>query len=142
MKQKQKDFLTLRADGLSFDKIAKKLNTHKTTLIEWSKIYSKELSDLQFINLQQLKEQYKHTTTERYKQLLKHLNKIDEALEGIDLQTANIKDLMMVRNDLLDKLSKIEARAEHTTSLKEPSILNQPLTLEDDTPIKVKLDEL
>jgi hypothetical protein len=142
MKQKQKEFLTLRADGLSFDNIAKKLKVHKTTLIEWSKIYSDEISDLQFINLQQLKEEYKHTTTERYKQLLKHLNKIDEAIEAIDLKTANIKDLMQVRNELLDKISEIEDKAEHTTSLKEPNISNQFLILEDDIPIKAKLDEL
>ena len=139
MKPKQREFLTLRADGLSYDKIAKKLKVHKTTLIEWSKTFSNEIKDLQFLNLQQLKEEYKHTTIERYRQLLKHLNKVDEAIEALDLNTANIKDLILARNDLLEKINKIEAKAEHSTQLTEPLYTN----FEDDNiPIKARLNEL
>ena len=136
MNKKQKEFLLLRADGLSYDKISQKLNTHKTTLIEWSKLFENEIKDLQFINLQQLKEEYKHTTTERYKRLLKYLNKIDKAIEEIKLEKVSIKDLMLIRNDLILEINKVESTAIHTTPYKE----DDSFIFQKDA--KVKLDEL
>ncbi|HRF57707.1 MAG TPA: hypothetical protein PLV58_09975 [Campylobacterales bacterium] len=75
MNDKQKHFLTLRADGLSFDKIAATLKTNKQTLIKWSKLFASEINDLKFQSLADLKEQYKHTQRAKYEQLLKHLQK-------------------------------------------------------------------
>ena len=39
LNSKQMEFVTLRADGLSFDKIAKQLKISKATLIQWSKLF-------------------------------------------------------------------------------------------------------
>lgn len=39
MNDKKKKFLLLRADGNSFDKIAKELKVTKKTLIQWNRIY-------------------------------------------------------------------------------------------------------
>ena len=35
--EKQQKFIELRAEGLSFDEIAKRVNISKPTLIKWSK---------------------------------------------------------------------------------------------------------
>lgn len=58
MDAKQREFILLRADGLSYDKIAKKLNTAKTTLIQWSKLFEDEIKELQFHAMAELKEAY------------------------------------------------------------------------------------
>jgi len=100
MTKEHKQFITLRADGKTFDYIAKKLNKAKSTLIQWNKIYQDDINDMIFLSMQQLKEEYKHTQKEKYQQLLKHLAKVDKAISEIDLTRATIKDLILVRNDI------------------------------------------
>ena len=48
MNAKQREFILLRADGLSYDKIASQLKTTKSTLIQWSKLFEDEIKDIQF----------------------------------------------------------------------------------------------
>ena len=103
-----KKFITLRADGKSFDSIAKKLNKAKSTLIQWSKLYQDDINDMIFLSMQSLKEEYKHTQREKYQQLLKHLSKVDKAISEIDLSKATIKDLILVRNDIQNSLNDME----------------------------------
>lgn len=108
MNDKQKKFLQLRASGMSFDKIAIELKTSKPTLIQWGRLFKDELNDMKFQSLATLKETYQYTTRAKYEQLLKHLSKIDEAIEGFDYTTATLKDLATVRNDIIAQLEKIE----------------------------------
>lgn len=108
MNDKQKKFLQLRASGMSFDKIAIELKTSKPTLIQWGRLFKDELNDMKFQSLATLKETYQYTTRAKYEQLLKHLSKIDEAIEGFDCTTATLKDLATVRNDIIAQLEKIE----------------------------------
>lgn len=114
MNEKQKKFLLLRADGLSFDNIAKEIKVTKKTLIQWSRIYKDDINDLQFQTMRDLKEQYSYSKQKKYEQLLKHLQKIDEAIEETDLKTASIKDLLLVRNDLNFKLEQMEKSTKFT----------------------------
>ncbi len=60
MNNKQKQFIVLRADGISFDKIAEKLKTSKPTLIKWNKDFEDDIKDLQFEAFIQLKETFNH----------------------------------------------------------------------------------
>jgi len=108
MNDKQKKFLQLRASGLSFDKIAIELKTSKPTLIQWGRLFKDELNDMKFQSLATLKETYQYTTRAKYEQLLKHLSKIDEAIESFDYTGATLKDLATVRNDIIAQLEKIE----------------------------------
>jgi len=108
MKQKQKIFLKLRADGVSFDKISKEINVSKPTLIKWSKLLSNEINDLKSLSILTIKEEYQYTQKQQYKVLLKHLNKVDKAIEEKDLSKVSIKDLILLKNDILDKLNKME----------------------------------
>lgn len=108
MTQKQQQFLTLRADGLSLDKIAKEINITKPTLIKWSSLLANELNDLKALSMLALKEEYKYTQKSKYETLLKHLKKIDKAIEDKDLSSVSIKDLMLLKNDILDKLNHTE----------------------------------
>lgn len=108
MTDKQKQFLILRANAQSFDKISKQLKVSKPTLIQWSKLFENELNDLKFQSLADLKEQYQFSVKAKYEQLLKHLTKIDEAISSIDLKSATIKELFIIRNDLVQQLENIE----------------------------------
>jgi chemotaxis regulatin CheY-phosphate phosphatase CheZ len=110
MNDKQKKFLQLRASGLSFDKIAVELKTSKPTLIQWSRLFKDELSDMKFQSLATLKEQYQFSVKAKFEQNLKHLQKINEAMENFDYSTATIKDIVMVRNDILGQLGYVESK--------------------------------
>ncbi len=108
MTQKQKHFLELRANGISFDDISKQIKVSKPTLVKWSKLFKDEINDLKALSILALKEEYQYTQKSQYKTLLKHLNKVDKAIEEKDLSKVSIKDLMMLKNDILEKLYKME----------------------------------
>ncbi|RLA80808.1 MAG: hypothetical protein DRG78_10265 [Epsilonproteobacteria bacterium] len=114
MNNNQKKFLLLRADGLSFDKIANKLKVTKKTLIQWSRIYQEDIQDLQFQDMRDLKEQYRYDKKAQYEQLLKQLEKFNKAMDEADLSSTSIKDLHLIRNDIIYKLEQIEARTTYT----------------------------
>ena len=48
MNKTQREFILLRADGISFDKIATQLKVSKATLIQWSKLFENEIKEIQF----------------------------------------------------------------------------------------------
>ena len=98
---KQREFITLRADGLSFDKIATELKTGKATLIQWSKLFEEEIKELQFHAFVEIKEAYSWNTKKKYETLLKQLNKIDDAILEADLTGTTIKDLLSISRILI-----------------------------------------
>lgn len=116
MNDKQKNFLLLRAEGLSFDKIAIELKVSKPTLIQWSRLFQDDIRDLQFQDMQGLKEQYKHDKQSQYETLLKQLEKFNTAINEADLASATIKDLHLIRNDILFKLEQLEKRTTYTNT--------------------------
>lgn len=110
MNAKQREFLTLRADGMSYDKIASKLKTAKSTLIQWSKLFEDDIKELQFFAMVAIKETYQANTKQKYETLLKQLDKIDNAILEADLSTTGLKDLFTVKNVLDVKLENIERK--------------------------------
>lgn len=110
MNAKQKEFILFRANGLSYDKIAKELKTSKPTLIQWSKLFEEDIKALQFEAFIQIKEAYSWNTKKRYETLLKHLDKIDTGILDADLSTIQIKDLFTIKNDILLQIDMIEKR--------------------------------
>ncbi len=110
MNNKQKQFIILRAYGLSFDKIATELKTSKPTLIQWSKLFEDEIKDIQFEAFIKIKEAYSWNTKKKYETLLKQLDKINEGILKADLSKSNIKDLYSIQNDILYKLDMLEKK--------------------------------
>ena len=136
MTKEHKEFITLRANGETFDSIAQKLNKAKSTLIQWSKIYETEINDMVFLSMQSLKEEYKHTQRQKYKQLLEHLAKVDKAITEIDLTKATIKDLILVRNDIQNSLDNMEKN----TRFKKTNLLENSY-MGEQTEAQVRLNE-
>ncbi|MBN2963168.1 helix-turn-helix domain-containing protein [Sulfurospirillum sp. T05] len=110
MTDKQNKFLALRAEGLTFDVIAKELKTSKPTLIQWSKLFEEEIKSLQFESFLKIKEAYSYSVKAKYEMTLKQLGKIDEAILGADLSSSSIKDLFTIKNSLLSQLEAIEKK--------------------------------
>ncbi len=110
MDVKQREFILLRADGISYDKIALQLKTSKATLIQWSKLFEDEIKDIQFQSFLQIKEAYSYSQKSKYETLLKQLNKIDDAILEADLTGTQIKDLFTIKNNISTQLEAIEKR--------------------------------
>jgi len=101
-------FIQLRAEGMSFNNISKKLKISKTTLIKWSQEFDREINNLQYLAYQSLIEQYKVTKQEKINFLIKELHKIYEALSQKDYKELSVKDLIFIKerfeNDLKNEL--------------------------------------
>lgn len=110
MNTKQREFILLRAEGLSFDKIATKLKVSKASLIQWSKLFEEHIKNIQFEAFVRIKEQHIFNTQKRYSTLLEQLTIIDDGIVKADLTKATIKDLMQVKNDILLQLDRIESK--------------------------------
>ena len=108
MTKQQREFILLRADGISFDKIATQLKVSKATLIQWSKLFENEIKEIQFEAFIKIKELYVFNTQSRYKNLLEQLKIIDDGIVNTDLSKATIKDLFTIKNDILMQVDKIE----------------------------------
>jgi len=119
MNDKQNRFLTLRAEGKTYDAIAKELQTSKPTLMQWSKLFENEIKDLQFESFLQIKEAYSWSVKTKYETTLKQLNKIDDAILNADLTSSNIKDLFTIKNSLLFQLEAIEKKISADTKLNQ-----------------------
>jgi len=138
MTKEHKEFITLRANGETFDSIAQKLNKAKSTLITWSKLYETDINDMVFLSMQSLKEEFKHTQRQKYKQLLEHLAKVDKAISNIDLTKATIKDLILVRNDIQNSIDNLEKNTKFKkTNLMEKDSYNLGM----ETEAQVRLNE-
>lgn len=119
MNDKQTRFLSLRANGLSYDAISQELKISKPTLIQWSKLFEAEIKDLQFESFLMIKETHAWSTKTKYEMMLKQLNKIDDAILNADLTSSSIKDLFTIKNSLLFQLEAIEKRISVDAKIKQ-----------------------
>lgn len=78
-------FIKLRAEGLSYSKIAAALKISKSTCTAWNKELSNEIAELKREHLEELHKAYHMTKTARIEQLGESLNSINNALEQADL---------------------------------------------------------
>jgi len=136
MNDKQQKFILMRADGKSFDVIAKDLQVSKPTLIQWSKLYQKEIKELQFEAFIKIKEAYSFTSKSRYEKILQQLDKIEDYILEADLSNTSIKDLFVIKNSLVAQLERIEKNTKGNPNLNQKNILGE---LE---PLEIQLNEI
>ena len=68
-KSKKNDFIELRAEGLSYLTIAKKLKVSKSTLFEWGKEFKDQIQEREFEIIEEVQESYKRTKKSRIESL-------------------------------------------------------------------------
>jgi hypothetical protein len=107
----REDFIQLRAQGISYDKISEKIGVSKPTLIKWNQECSSEIANLAYFNVEGVLEQYKILKRSRIEALASALNKALEELSRRDFKSLPTKDLissiLVMENKLKSELANI-----------------------------------
>lgn len=91
-------FIELRAQGYSFDKIAKELGKAKQTLIDWSRELQEEIASRKALELEALYDQFSLMKEHRLRELGKTLARLQTEIESRDLSdvpTDKLLDLQL-----------------------------------------------
>lgn len=90
----KQEFIRLRAEGLSYREIEAKLGVSKSTCQAWEKAYKEEIAELRADSMKELYNAYGMTKEARIKRLGDTLNRLQTALDGIDLRTVPPEKLL------------------------------------------------
>ncbi len=125
-------FIELRAQGWSFNRIAKELRKTKQTLINWSKELQEEIATQKALELEGLYEKFylhREARLEMFGDMLRDIKK--------ELKTRNLKDVSTEK--LMDLLLRYEAQVRE--ELIEPRFMSSD-EIEEEKINKTLLDEL
>jgi len=109
--EKQK-FVELRAQGLSFEKIAQELSVSKPTLIKWNAELYHEVQEAQFYEQESLLENYKLMRKQRFELYCKLLS---AALAELESRAAAGKLQEVPTAKLLSMAEQLEKRVQQDT---------------------------
>jgi transposase-like protein len=126
-------FIELRANGYSFDKIAKELGKAKQTLLDWSRDLDQEIAQAKALELDSLYESYSLYKEARLKTLGEILSKLKKEVDKrdlTDLPTDRLLDLFLkyegvVKESLVEPVFKSSREIEEE---KEDRLLLEELT--------------
>lgn len=93
-------FVSLRAKGLSYDKIAKELEVTKPTLLKWAAELSEEISGAKLLELDGLLEQFELAKVSRVKSLATLLKKVEAELDKRDFTNVKTEKLFELAQSL------------------------------------------
>jgi len=111
IEEKQK-FIQLRAQGLSFESIAKELSVSKPTLIKWNAELYGEVQEAQFYEQENLLENYKLMRKQRFELYCKLLS---SALAELESRAAAGKLQEVPTEKLLSMAEQLEKRVQQET---------------------------
>lgn len=105
-------FLELRAQGLSFQKIADEIGIRKQTAINWSKQYAERLESAQAVAFEALQERLNLSITKRIELFGNKINavvvELDKRIEGGEafesLSTERLFSLLLKLNQTLENI--------------------------------------
>lgn len=130
---KTKDrFIELRAQGYSFEKIAKELGKAKQTLIDWSKDLQEEIANRRALELEALYEGYYLLKEAKIKKYGAILSKITTELEERDFKNVSTGRLLELYLLYFEKISQ---------EVVEPNFKSSKEILEEETD-RALLEEL
>jgi len=101
---KKDKFIQLRAEGLSYDKIAAELEISKSTALQLGHDFEQEIKRMQFIHLEAMAEQYKLVKTARIASIAKVLEQVDTSLQSADFDKLPADRLVLLKYKLVDRL--------------------------------------
>ena len=111
--EQQARFIELRGKGMSFQKIAEEMGVSKPTLIKWNGELLEQVKEAQYMELENLVEQYGLFRKERFEVYCKALNSALKEFED----RAEKGELKNVPTDkLLNLVEQLEKRLEKDTS--------------------------
>lgn len=83
--EKKRQFVLLRASGLSYSKISSQMNVSKPTLIKWGKILKRQIDELKMVELEDMYEEMRIGKKKRIEMLAKMLGSVNAELASRDL---------------------------------------------------------
>ena len=92
--QHKRDFIRLRAEGYSFDKIAHKIKVSKPTLLQWERFHSEDISNLKAEAQEVFMTEQKLTILHRAEILSMLRNRLSAELEQRDLSDLSTQKLI------------------------------------------------
>ena len=111
--EQQARFIELRGKGMSFQKIAEEIGVSKPTLIKWNGEFLEQVKEAQYMELENLVEQYGLFRKKRFEVYCKALN---SALNEFQ-ERAETGELKNVPTDkLLNLVEQLEKRIERDAS--------------------------
>lgn len=120
--EQQESFIELRAQGLSYEKIAEQLEISKTTALKLGHDFEEEVKRLQFMHLEAMAEQYKLVKTARIAGIAKLLEQVDTALQSADFGKMAPEKLVLLKLKLQDRLlQELVIRCNVYTSMCAPT---------------------
>ncbi|MGX7364688.1 helix-turn-helix domain-containing protein [Aerococcus suis] len=135
-------FIQLRAEGNSYDKIAKKLDISKSTCSAWEKFFSAEIEERRAEELEELYNAYFMTKEGRIKQLGETLNNIEGALQEADLRELPAEKLLEYKLKYIDALKDEYTALNPSYSFQEGTDITQVLSALNDLYKRVRRGEV
>ncbi len=97
---KKNEFLKLRIQGLSFDKIAKQISVSKPTLIKWNE-ENKEYIEKAYLEIAKtIIEEYKFKTGKRFRKYSYLLEKVINEISNRQFDLLDIKELLAIKDNI------------------------------------------
>ena len=100
----KEQFIQLRAQGLSYDKIATELNISKPTLIKWSEECRSEIANLRYFEIESLITQYGLVKKAKIDSLAQLLNKAMQEMKQRSFEDLSTKELLTTIFQLDEKI--------------------------------------
>lgn len=123
----KKEYVRLRAEGLSYSKIAERLQIAKATCTAWDKELAGEIEEQKRLQLAELSESYGMAKEARIKRIGGTLEKIDAALESADfseIDPAKLLDMKLKYMEALKSERVTDAAALPVGSIDEKNIVD------------------
>lgn len=110
----KQQFILLRAQGYSFDRIAKEISVSKPTLMKWEGELMGQISEARFERYIALADEFQLVKQERIKRLAKQLQKVEEELNKRTF--ANVPDdkLLAMAITLQERITEELNEVSHT----------------------------
>ena len=133
--EKQQKFIELRAEGLSFDEIAKRVNISKPTLIKWSKELKDKIDEVTQIIEEQFLAEQRIKNIARAQKISEELDRAYTALGNTNYEDMKKKDLINIIKILEEKLNlKIHGNKEQQEESYDIQVRTKLIGLADKMP--------
>lgn len=125
----QVKFIELKAQGMSYRKIAEKLNVSVTTLSKWNRQFEEEINMEAKDRMDAIQFEFKANKEARVSALSMMLYKVENEIRLRDLAEVSSSRLARMYTDLSSQLMK-EQIPEDKRSIRLSYSLDQPITIE------------
>jgi len=122
---KQQKFIELRAQGNSFDAIARQIKVSKPTLIKWSKEKKEQIEEIAKTMEEQFILEQKIKRTIRAEIISREVDEAYKALSKTDYKNMSKRDLIITIEKLEKKLEKVTGFGKEISQVRKDEIIRE-----------------